>query len=243
MKYEWNWTYFFRHEIQPPFVLMSGSGQYFPETCRRLLTLPFLRGLEVIVTSVPAFTQQEWITFYTELSAYTTNYSQVNHWLKVSQLIRGSLEKMRYLLDGDIEQTIKQFQVELEQHNAIEQFGLMACLYYFSQTNLKTRVIFRYLLQTWDVQEQQLEQLLAFYHGLTDRQKQVAVLTADGMTNEEIADILVIDPKVVAEHLTTIFSKFQPLMTDNTGRNGIRYRLIHSLTYLLMQYPYLRSGR
>lgn len=240
MKHHWNWTCFFRDEIEPRFVINVESRDTLRKTCQRLLTQPFLQGLRVIVASVPAFSQQEWVTFCEELNAYRHHDSCVDWWLIVGQLIRNYLELVYHLLDGEIEQTLDQVQQLLEHQTAVEQFAMATCLHHFSQTNLKARMIFHHLLCTWDFTTRQLEQLQKFFQALSYRQKEVAVLTADGLTNQEIAELLSIDPKAVAEHLTAIFDKFQIMRTDRPSKNGTRYRLIHSLTYLLTQHPYLR---
>ncbi len=47
------------------------------------------------------------------------------------------------------------------------------------------------------------------YEALTQRELQVLQLAADGLTNQEIADELVISEKTVKNHITNIFSKLR----------------------------------
>jgi DNA-binding NarL/FixJ family response regulator len=44
---------------------------------------------------------------------------------------------------------------------------------------------------------------------LTDREREILELVAQGRKNPEIADRLVISPKTVRNHITNIFSKLQ----------------------------------
>lgn len=44
---------------------------------------------------------------------------------------------------------------------------------------------------------------------LTEREREVLALIAQGTSNSDIADILVISPKTVRNHITSIFSKLQ----------------------------------
>ena len=51
------------------------------------------------------------------------------------------------------------------------------------------------------------QQLTQFLLSLTRRQYQVLELTSDGLTNKEIAERLVVQPSVIAEHLTDIYGR------------------------------------
>jgi hypothetical protein len=239
MKYEWNWTDFFQQDIQPPFLLKAENT----EQCHQLLNLPFVQGLEVIVTSVPLFDHQQWCKFQTQLTPHRHQHKHIDYWLTVGQLVHDYLDEVRHLLNADVEQAIKKMQALLKQQDNMEQFALMACLHYYSQSSFQARMMLQYLLQNGDLKMQQLENVLDFYHSLTERQKDVAVLTAQGLTNQEIAESLYIEPKVVAEHLTAIFSKFQQMIQYCPDKHGTRYRLIHWLTRLFIQHPELLLER
>jgi len=47
------------------------------------------------------------------------------------------------------------------------------------------------------------------FSDLTDREREVLTLIAQGKNNSDIADVLVISPKTVRNHITSIFSKLQ----------------------------------
>lgn len=239
MKHSWNWTDFFRHGVQPAFVMESVTA----ESCRRLLNLPFIQGLEVIVTSVPAFAHNQWLTFQAELEAHSQRHSYAAQWLHIGQLIRESFEDVGQVMQYDVEQATLRLQHWLAQRDDYEQFALMACLHHYSQTSMQAGMMLTYLLQNGDTSLAPMQSVLAFYHGLTERQKAVATLAADGLTTQEIADALTIEPSVVAEHLTSIFGKFQDDTACCPNKHGTRYRLIHWLTRLFIEHPYLRLDR
>jgi DNA-binding CsgD family transcriptional regulator len=52
-----------------------------------------------------------------------------------------------------------------------------------------------------------MRKVLAYPAGLTAREVEVLRLVAQGMTNEQLAKQLVISPRTVNTHLTSIFSK------------------------------------
>lgn len=239
MKYEWNWADFFQQDIQPPFVLKADNT----EQCHELLSLPFTQGLEVIVTSVPPFDHQQWLRFEAQLTQHCHQYKYIDYWLTVGQLVRDYLYEVQHLLNKDVECAINSTQHLLKQQDNVEQFALMACLHYYAQSSFQAHMMLQYLLQNGDSQMKWLQTALDFYQSLTERQKDVAVLTAHGLTNQEIAETLYIESKVVAEHLTTIFSKFQQMIQYYPDKHGTRYRLIHRLTHLFIQHPELLLER
>ncbi len=170
-------------------------------------------------------------------------HKHIDYWLTVGQLVRDYLDEVHHLLNTDVEHAINSTQQLLKQQDNVEQFALMACLHYYSQSSFQASMMLQYLLQNGDSQMKQLENMLGFYQSLTERQKDVAVLTSQGLINQEIAELLYIEPKVVAEHLTAIFSKFQRTIQYCPDKHGTRYRLIHWLTRLFIQHPELLLER
>ncbi|PJF40084.1 MAG: DNA-binding response regulator [Chloroflexi bacterium] len=239
MKYQWNWVDFFRQDIQPPFVIDTATTEH----CHDLFKLSFMQGLEVIVTSIPTFEHNQWVTFRRQLATHCEIHKQVDYWLLVGQLIRDYLGVVENLLSNDIEQATSFAQHLLNQKSGVEQFALIACVYHYAQNSIQAQMMLQYLLQNYDLRTPQMQDLLNFYHNLTERQKDVSLLVAYGLTNQEIADKLYIESSVVAEHLTTIFSKFHNVIEYCPDRHGTRYRLIHWLTYLLIEHPYLEFNR
>lgn len=235
----WNWTDFFHQDIQPPFVIKAAMADCFLD----LLKLPFKQGLAVIVTSVPTFAHDQWATWYQLLKEYAGQHTYIDYWLLIGDLMRHYLEEVRMMLSYEVEQAISLLQRSLKQLANAEQFALMTSLYHYAQSSLQAHMIFQYLLQNCDPQAQQMQNLLHFYKSLTERQKDVAILTAQGLTNREIADILYIEPIVVAEHLTNIFNKFHNLTGEYPEKQGTRYRLIHWLTRLFIEQPHLLFDR
>lgn len=233
--YQWNWAEFFRQPIQPPFVIDSQVTL----SPRALLNLSFPQGLQVIVTSVPLFAHREWVAFQTYFVPLCKEHRHLEYWLMVGELIRDDLDEVRDLLNYDVEQALLLLQRLLAARDGMEQFALIACLYHHAQTSVQAQMMLQYVLQFGDVHAKQMQAMLDFYTSLTERQQEVAALTAQGMTNQEIAEALVIEVAVVAEHLTPIFSKFQQVIQYCPDKHGTRYRLIHWLTRLFVQYPYL----
>lgn len=95
-----------------------------------------------------------------------------------------------------------------------------------------------YLLKRVEQDSLYLKCMMQFYQRLTLRQRDVVQLTAQGYTNQEIADTLHITSASVAEHLTAIYLEFSASL-DLPASNGVRYRLIHWMTRLYEQYPEL----
>lgn len=234
MNYNWNWMTFFKQDFQ------ACVASILLENNDSLLNLSFIDGLEVIITNVPHLTYNEWLLVYTQLMSYCDQHQYMDYWLMIGKLIQQYKGEVEYLLKYGIEQGIIRMQQWLEQKDGIEQFSLMACLYYYGRTNLQAKLMFSYLLESYDLRAQQLLKLLYFYQNLTERQKDVVILTTHGLTNQEIADTLYIEISVVAEYLTSIFAKFRQCIPSNTGT---RYRLIYWFTHLFTQHPYLLLNR
>jgi DNA-binding NarL/FixJ family response regulator len=78
--------------------------------------------------------------------------------------------------------------------------------------------------------------LLRFYVRLTPRQRDVLQLVSRGLTNQEIADQLYIEPCVVAGHLTNIYSEMATLEVTN-GTRPNRYSIIRLFTHFFRQHP------
>lgn len=239
MNYQWNWTDFFRQDVQPSFLLESTPT----ESWHALVSLPFVPGLKVIVASVPAFAQNHWNNLCAHLTSYCDQHRHIDDWLLVGQMMRDHLWEVQELLTGDIQRAAARFEHWLTQQDYIGQFALVACLHHCTQDNMQARMLLHYLLENHDANSQQIQTMLRFYHSLTERQKDVVILTAYGLTNQEIAEALCIEPSVVAEHLTAIFSKFQDVIQFCPDKHGTRYRLIHWMTCLLIHHPDLAFGR
>ena len=233
--YDWIWTDFFKQNILPPFVIDGTNAQ----NCRQWFNLSFEQGLTVIVASVPKLSQNQWAEFHAQLAQYRDQYAPIDYWLLIGQMIRDYEVEVRQLLDGNVEHATTEIRRWLAQQNTLEQFALMTCLHYHAQTRLQAQLMFDYLLHHCDSRAQQVQTLLRFYQGLTERQKDVAILAAHGLTNQEIAATLYIAQSVAAEYLTIIFDKFQSVTPDALDKHGTRYRLIHWLTCLLREHPYL----
>lgn len=61
--------------------------------------------------------------------------------------------------------------------------------------------------------------------GLTDREVEVLLLVAQGKTNRQVAEQLVISPRTVNTHLTSIFGK----ISVNSRSAATRYVMEHHL--------------
>ncbi len=238
LQHHWNWTDFFTQDAQPPFVLDAAQ----PKDCDALLKLSFVQGLQVIVTSVPRFAHDEWQRLRAMLHEHS-GHEHVDYWLLVAQLLRDYLHDVHLLLNTHIEQALAQMLRWLNAAEDVERFALLACLRHYAQSSVQAEMLLRYLLQNADTPEQQLQIVLAFYKDLTPRQQDVALLAAYGLTNPEIAAELSIEPVVVAEHMSHIFTKFTQALHLTPDRYGNRYRLIHWLTRLFSAHPYLLSER
>ncbi|MEM6284461.1 MAG: helix-turn-helix transcriptional regulator [Chloroflexota bacterium] len=77
------------------------------------------------------------------------------------------------------------------------------------------------------------EPLHDVYNLLTNRQREVLELTSAGLTNQEIAAILCVQPSVVAEHLTNIFGHLAPVVS----RYPNRYTVIRCYTLFFYKNP------
>jgi len=81
------------------------------------------------------------------------------------------------------------------------------------------------LVKDYLSQEHTLENKLAL-DGLTDREQEVLSLLADGATNENIADTLVISPKTVERHRENIMNKLNLHSRAELVRYAIRKGII-----------------
>jgi DNA-binding NarL/FixJ family response regulator len=79
-------------------------------------------------------------------------------------------------------------------------------------------------------------QVAQFYLGLTRRQREVARLVSQGLTNKQIAEALCIIPSVVAGHLSAIYAEME---AHAVGGDGKRYSLIRLLCSMLERHPVL----
>ncbi len=68
--------------------------------------------------------------------------------------------------------------------------------------------------------------LTAYPAGLTSREMEVLRLVAQGLTNEQVAQQLVISPRTVNTHLTSIYSKIQTPSRSAATRYAIEHKLI-----------------
>jgi DNA-binding NarL/FixJ family response regulator len=62
--------------------------------------------------------------------------------------------------------------------------------------------------------------------GLTAREVEVLRLVAQGMTNEQVAEQLVISPRTVNTHLTSIYSKFGVSSRSAATRYAMAHHLV-----------------
>lgn len=239
MKYQWDWLSFFIRELRAEFVIDVRAPDHFTTLYR----LPFDAGLQVIVSSVLTFDQREWLIFEREIQQNCHNHQHLEYWLLVGQLMRQHASDVRQWLQCDGERAVQSACRKLAQHDDVDQFAIVACLHHYATTNVKAQMMFYYLLHRFDQSTRQMHHILRFYRGLTGRQKDVAILLARGYTNQEIADMLHIEPNVVSEHLTIIFEKFQQVRQFIPKRHGTRYRLIHWLTRLFDRHPHLIENR
>ncbi len=63
-------------------------------------------------------------------------------------------------------------------------------------------------------------------HDLTDREIQILQLLADGASPKEVADLLVVSPKTVGNHLTNIYAKLDVHSRSEAVLEGLRRRLV-----------------
>ena len=233
MRYQWDWADFFQKEISPGLTLEHGYHD--------LIALPFMQSLQVIVTRVPAFAHEQWQAFHHWLVDCT--HYHATSWLLISHLIREHMHEVRQVLGFDLDHAADRMQTMLQDRTPAQQFALMACLHHFARTSHKANMLLTYLLKQGDADAQHMKAVLKFYNRLTDRQRDVAMWTAHGLTNQEIAEKLVIERSVVAEHLTAIYSRFTEAIEFQPDPRGTRFRLIHWLTRLFAAHPYLLADR
>lgn len=81
--------------------------------------------------------------------------------------------------------------------------------------------------------------LLQFYAGLTKRKQEVLALAAAGLTNNAIAEKLVIESCVVASHLSDIYGELATL--EGVPPDPKRYVLISLFAHFFERHPYLRK--
>jgi DNA-binding CsgD family transcriptional regulator len=242
MKYQWNWTEILQNTTAMNSVFAHRANT-ITHDIQAILNLSFENGLRWIVTRVPEFDQQRWQQFRTELAQHDSTNTYVGYWLHLAQLIRDYGHDVPTLLNYAPQRAVEMAQTLLETKPVDEQFAFMVCLYYLSQDDMQAQLLFHYLLNTHDPHTQQIRQIRQFYDKLTDRQQDVAVLAARGYTNDEIADTLVIQRQVVADHMTVIYAKLQDTMNTTPDKHGSRYRLIHWLTRLFEAHPELVLSR
>jgi len=65
----------------------------------------------------------------------------------------------------------------------------------------------------------------AYPNGLTAREVEVLRLVAQGLTNEQVAEQLVISPRTVNSHLTAIFNKIGVSSRGAATRYAIEHHL------------------
>ncbi len=68
--------------------------------------------------------------------------------------------------------------------------------------------------------------LLTYPDALTAREVEVLCLVAQGMTNEQVAEQLVISPRTVNTHLTSIYSKIRVSSRSAATRYAIEQHLV-----------------
>ncbi|HXX79560.1 MAG TPA: LuxR C-terminal-related transcriptional regulator, partial [Ktedonobacteraceae bacterium] len=83
--------------------------------------------------------------------------------------------------------------------------GLSATIHEHSQRELFMQKAFKSLPKEKSISERHV--LAERFGGLTEREREVAVLIAQGNTNREIANILVVSHRTVETHVSTILSK------------------------------------
>jgi DNA-binding NarL/FixJ family response regulator len=81
--------------------------------------------------------------------------------------------------------------------------------------------------------------LIAFYTRLTTRQQQVLQLVVVGYTNREIAELLYIEPSVVAGHLTNLYDLLHNHLATDPANRPKRYTVIRLFATFFDQYPEL----
>jgi DNA-binding NarL/FixJ family response regulator len=82
---------------------------------------------------------------------------------------------------------------------------LSASIHEPTQRELFSQEAFRSLPREKPIQERHV--LAERFGGLTEREREVAVLISQGKTNREIADTLVVSHRTVETHVSTILSK------------------------------------
>src|SRR5258708_30185006 len=83
---------------------------------------------------------------------------------------------------------------------------------------------------------------LTYPNGLTTREVEVLRLVAQGLTNEQVAQRLVISPRTVDTHLTSIYSKIGVSSRTAAIRYAIEHHLVTPPTDFHSQIGALSSG-
>ncbi len=65
------------------------------------------------------------------------------------------------------------------------------------------------------------------YERLTDREREILILVAEGYTNQQIADMLYVSPKTVDGHRTSLMSKLDLHDRTEVVKYAVRKQLIH----------------
>lgn len=236
----WNWISFF--DRNPAY---NGSHDYemptfHTEQCEQLSSLPFEQGLQVIVASTARIENTCWQDF----ASYIRSQNCPPELIEVARHIKAFLPEVREMLHvSDLQRAILTSQKILEQSDDVAKFALAACWYYYAKQDDRAKLVFEYLLQHHNHWSEQIQKTLRFFNQLRPRQQDVAILAAQGFTNEEIASALYIGKASVAEHLTAIFQIFAAELSMETTPHGMRYRAIHHLTKLFEKHPELLIGR
>ncbi len=70
------------------------------------------------------------------------------------------------------------------------------------------------------------ESIITYPAGLTPREVEVLRLVAQGLTDAQVAEQLVISPRTVNNHLTSIYSKLQVSSRSAATRYAIEHHLV-----------------
>jgi DNA-binding CsgD family transcriptional regulator len=234
--FQWNWTTFFEQSIPP----VNWREDTVTQLIRELLSQSFESGVRLIVASVPALEHRAWAAFRAGLKRQEqgNQHPHLPGWLVIADDLWRCSDSIWMVLSADITEAVKISQRHLSSTSELEQFAWMACLYHHAGAgNVQAQMLFNYLLPSLTAGVDQLAVVRAFYLALTARQQEVATWAARGMTNQEIAAQLCIEPSVVAEHLTRVFSQFETALGAELESYARRYRLIHWLTLLFEREP------
>lgn len=239
LHYDWNWVRFYEQQPSAPMTLNAERLAEHEATLEALRGLSFEAGLSVIANSVPHMSDDVWADWYELLREDAAQHYRFAAWSRLGDTICNSQAGIEQLLTFPIRDAVREADRLMEQLTPVEQFAHMAILKHFAPTTPKAQVLFFYLLRSTHDYTTTLHPILRFYNRLTPRQQDVAALVAYGYTNQEISEELLIVESVVAEHLTTIYEKFDLAIAYTGSSKGTRYRLIHLLTRLFIEYPEL----